>query len=89
MEELIYVLTCTGIVSIIAIIILILSIIKKCIGGMVIAILYIVMFAIVETAILLDIQDEPTAIDVYRGLTELEITSVNNVVKDTVVIFKK
>ena len=31
----------------------------------------------------------PTALDVYRGKTELEITSVNGVPKDTVVVFKK
>lgn len=30
----------------------------------------------------------PKAIDVYRGKTELEITSVNGVPKDTVVVFK-
>ena len=35
-----------------------------------------------------NIPPEPTAIDVYRGLTELEITSVNGVPKDTVVVFK-
>lgn len=31
----------------------------------------------------------PTAIDVYRGNTELEITSVNGVPTDTAVVFKK
>lgn len=31
----------------------------------------------------------PSALDVYRGNTELEITSVNGVPTDTVVIFKK
>jgi hypothetical protein len=36
-----------------------------------------------------DISSEPTAIDVYRGLTELEITSVNGVPQDTVVVFKE
>lgn len=30
----------------------------------------------------------PTAIDVYRGKTELEITSVNGVPRDTVVVWK-
>lgn len=30
----------------------------------------------------------PKAIDVYRGKTELEITSVNGVPKDTVVVWK-
>ena len=31
----------------------------------------------------------PQAIDVYRGKTELEITSVNGVPQDTVVVWKK
>lgn len=30
----------------------------------------------------------PSALDVYRGKTELEITSVNGVPTDTVVVFK-
>jgi hypothetical protein len=31
----------------------------------------------------------PSALDVYRGNTELEITSVNGTPIDTVVVFKK
>lgn len=31
---------------------------------------------------------KPTALDVYRGNTELEITSVNGVPTDTIVVFK-
>ena len=31
----------------------------------------------------------PSALDVYRGKTELEITSVNGTPIDTVVVFKK
>ena len=31
----------------------------------------------------------PSALDVYRGSTELEITSINGISTDTVVIFKK
>lgn len=31
----------------------------------------------------------PSALDVYRGNTELEITSVNGVPTDTTVVFKK
>ena len=31
---------------------------------------------------------KPTALDVYRGNTELEITSVNGVPTDSVVVFK-
>lgn len=33
-------------------------------------------------------QCQPTALDVYRGNTELKITSVNGVPTDTVVVFK-
>lgn len=32
---------------------------------------------------------EPTALDVYRGKTELLVTSVNGVPTDSVVVFKK
>lgn len=32
---------------------------------------------------------KPSALDVYRGNTELEITSVNGTPTDTVVVFKK
>lgn len=31
---------------------------------------------------------KPTALDVYRGNTELKITSVNGIPTDTVVVFK-
>jgi hypothetical protein len=34
------------------------------------------------------IESRPTALDVYRGNTELRITSVNGVPTDTVVVFK-
>lgn len=34
------------------------------------------------------IEPKPSALDVYRGKTELEITSVNGVPTDTVVVFK-
>ena len=33
-------------------------------------------------------QCRPTALDVYRGNTELRITSVNGIPTDTVVVFK-
>jgi hypothetical protein len=33
-------------------------------------------------------QDKPKAIDVYRGNTELQIHSINNVPQDTVVVWK-
>ena len=34
-------------------------------------------------------EQKPSAIDVYRGNTELEITSVNGVITDSVVVFKE
>lgn len=34
------------------------------------------------------VTNEPSALDVYRGNTELEITLVNGVPTDTVVVFK-
>lgn len=34
------------------------------------------------------VDDEPTALDVYRGKTELKITSVNDIPTDTVVVYK-
>ena len=45
----------------------------------------------VETALVADIihGPKPSAIDVYRGNTELEITSVNGTSIDTVVVFKR
>lgn len=38
---------------------------------------------------LLVFDNEPSALDVYRGKTTLEITSVNGIPQDTVVVFKK
>lgn len=35
-----------------------------------------------------ELKPTPTALDVYRGNTELKITSVNGVPTDTVVVFK-
>ena len=37
---------------------------------------------------ILELAPTPSAIDVYRGNTELKITSVNGVPTDTVVVFK-
>ena len=44
----------------------------------------------IEVYLLADIigEPKPSAIDVYRGNTELEITSVNGAPIDTVVVFK-
>ena len=45
----------------------------------------------IELCLLDDImgKHKPSALDVYRGHTELEITSVNGVPTDTVVVFKE
>ena len=45
----------------------------------------------IEVGLLADIigEPKPSAIDVYRGNTELEITSVNGMPIDTVVVFKE
>ena len=34
-------------------------------------------------------ENEPKAIDVYNGLTELKIIKVNDIPTDTIVVFKK
>lgn len=54
--------------------------------GVIIAIL-----SVIEIGLVASIIEEPTpsALDVYRGNTELEITSVNGTPIDTVVVFKK
>ena len=51
----------------------------------------IAMLMTIELYLLADIigDTKPSAIDVYRGHTELEITSVNGVPTDTVVVFKE
>ena len=45
----------------------------------------------IEVGLLADIigEPKPSAIDVYRGNTELEITSVNGTPIDSVVVFKE
>ena len=51
----------------------------------------VAMLMTIELYLLADIIDEPkpSALDVYRGNTELEITLVNGVPTDTVVVFKE
>ena len=51
----------------------------------------IAMLMTIEVYLLADIigDTKPSAIDVYRGNTELEITSVNGVPTDSVVVFKE
>jgi hypothetical protein len=48
------------------------------------------VFSVIEIGIVGDILagQIPTALDVYRGNTELMITSVNGIPTDTVVVFK-
>ena len=51
----------------------------------------IIMLMIIEICLVEIITEKPTpsALDVYRGNTELEITSVNGVPTDSVVVFKE
>ena len=51
----------------------------------------IIILMIIEMCLVAIItgKPKPSALDVYRGNTELEITSVNGVPTDTVVVFKK
>ena len=51
----------------------------------------IMILMVIEICLVAIITEKPTpsAIDVYRGNTELEITSVNGVPTDSVVVFKE
>ena len=51
----------------------------------------ITTLVIIELCLISNIIEKPTpsALDVYRGNTELEITSVNGIPTDTIVVFKK
>lgn len=83
-------------IFILALITLVLHIIKKCkcndnfdVGlfiGMMLGWLITVEITLVADIIH---GPRPSAIDVYRGNTELEITSINGTPIDTVVVFKK
>ena len=59
-------------------------------AGVVIGVV-ITMSVVLELCLISNIIEKPTpsALDVYRGNTELEITSVNGTSIDTVVVFKK
>lgn len=59
-------------------------------AGMILG-MVISLFVVAEILIIYDISEElkPQAIDVYRNKTELEITSVNGVPRDTVVVWKE
>lgn len=80
-----------GILLLLTIIILVVCIITKEWKGIISGSVFTIILTIFEIFIVSEIQNtlsEPTALDIYRGLTELEITSVNGVPKDTVVVFK-
>lgn len=51
----------------------------------------ITIFIVIEICLVSKIieKPKPSALDVYRGNTELEIKSINGIPIDTVVIFKK
>lgn len=51
------------------------------------AIFYGVLFIISLTTAIACV-NTPKAIDVYRGETSLEITSINNILTDTIVVWK-
>ena len=59
-------------------------------AGVVIGVV-IMTLVIIEICLISNIIEKPTpsALDVYRGNTELEITSVNGTPIDTIVVFKK
>lgn len=50
----------------------------------------VIILLIAEIVMMCDISNEakPKAIDVYRGNTELQIHSINNIPQDTVVVWK-
>ena len=52
---------------------------------------FITILVVIEICLVAEIIGKPTpsALDVYRGNTELEITSINGTPIDTVVVFKK
>lgn len=91
MTGLIVTLVAIGIILIVLIIILVICIITKDWFNTIHGSIFVIACSVAEILIILElknVQPEPTAIDVYRGLTELEITSVNGVSQDTIVVFK-
>ena len=54
--------------------------------GTIVTVLFVMEICLVHEIIE---KPKPSALDVYRGNTELEITSVNETPIDTVVVFKK
>ena len=54
--------------------------------GIIVTILMVIEICLVSNIIE---KPKPSALDVYRGNTELEVTSINGMPIDTVVVFKK
>lgn len=54
--------------------------------GIVLSVFFAIEIGIVSSILA---EQVPTALDVYRGNTELMITSINGVPTDTTVVFKK
>ena len=74
----------TTIIGVIFILILIVGLVGCCCGeisGILCCILMALCIALCD--------EEPTALDVYRGKTELEYTVVGGVYTDSIVVFKK
>lgn len=49
---------------------------------------YIIILTVCLFGILILLSDMPQAIDVYRGKTDLQITSVDGIPKDSTVVWK-
>ena len=66
---------------------------NKVIGGaicMLVAMIAFIATSIYEnqTKVLIDVKEQPTALDVYRGKTTLEITYRDSVAIDSTVVYK-
>lgn len=88
MEALIVASIFIGMVLIISIIVVIIGIKEKDWFNIIMGSIFIIICIVCVVGAMLA-SPEPTALDVYRGLTELEVTSVNGVPQDTIVVFKK
>jgi len=95
MVGLIALLVVIGIILIVSILILIGGIKTKEWFLIIYGSIFLITYSVLGIAIISDliletknVQPEPTTLDAYRRLTELEITTVNGVPKDTVVVYK-
>ena len=52
------------------------------------AVITTIAAVVISAVFVTTLANNPSALDVYRGNTELEITSVNGIPTDTVVVFK-